>query len=102
MLLLGTEKINDSLLIEIYIPILTLNWIITRTLSSQKEICKLCNLKKCNPPTHNRNLKKWFAVQKCGKKNEEDAEFRSSYGTPPQNNTQKRHMFQPPRRTLQR
>lgn len=55
MLLLGTEKINGSLLIEVYILILTLNWIITRTLSSQKEhkgICKLCNLKKCNTPPH--------------------------------------------------
>jgi len=57
ILLLGTEKINGSLLIEVYILILILNWIITRTLSSQKEhkrICKHCNQKKMQSPPHNR------------------------------------------------
>ncbi len=55
MLLLGIEKINGNLLIEVYLLILILTWIITRTLSSQKEhkrICELCNLKKCKPSSY--------------------------------------------------
>ncbi|MGB9844466.1 hypothetical protein [Methanothermobacter tenebrarum] len=50
MLLIGMEKINNSLLIELYLLILIPIWIITRILSSQKahrRICEICDLKKC-------------------------------------------------------